>query len=92
MNEFNHQQKLVMAIADYLTDWTDDETSVLPIEESIQIIESYGVKFDEPCDDLVVNAIRHFANIINPWSKDVIPDILMDESLGFTKEECDKYF
>lgn len=56
----NRQQELVWEIADYLTDWSSDETSVLPFEESIEAIESYGVNFDDPCDELVANAIRHF--------------------------------
>ncbi|MCL2159534.1 MAG: hypothetical protein FWH48_09025 [Oscillospiraceae bacterium] len=88
--EEKRQQELVMGIADYLTDWVeDDETSTLDIDESIKMIEMYGVKFDTPCDDLVINAIRHLDDIMNPWSKATIPDIL--ENIGFTEEETNRY-
>jgi len=90
MKEFTRQQDLVLEIANYLTDWTNDETSVMSEEESIEIIESYGVKFDNPCDDLVVNAIKHLDNIINPWNKAAaIPEIL--EVIGFNEEEIKRY-
>jgi hypothetical protein len=60
-------------------------------EEYIKIIESYGVGFDNPCDELVINAIRHFKYVVNPWNNAALAEILV-ESVGFTKEECDKYF
>ena len=85
----NRQQELVWEIADYLTDWTSDESSVLEFDESIKLIESYGVGFDEPCDQLVINAVRHFDDTINFWNKSAIPEAL--EVVGFTKEEIERY-
>ena len=81
----NRRQELVLLIADYLTDWIDDDTAVLEIEESISIIGSYGISYDNPCDELVINAIRHFDDIINFWNKSAIPTVL--EEIGFTNEE-----
>jgi hypothetical protein len=73
-----------------LTDWTDDESSVLDLEESLGIIEGYGISYDNPCDELVTNAIRHLDDIINPWNKAAaIPEIL--EVIGFTEDEIKRY-
>lgn len=85
----NRAQKLVLLIADYLTDWTDDVSSVVSVEDSIKAIESYGELFHCASSKLVTNAIRHFIDIVNPWNKSAIPDILMD--IGFTKDECEQY-
>jgi hypothetical protein len=91
MDEINRQQQLVLEIAKYLSDWLEEPEENVTSEEYIKIIESYGVGFENPSDELVINAIRHFRYVVNPWNKTALPEILM-ESVGFTKEECDKYF
>jgi len=80
---------LAMMVADYLTDWSEDEESTATVPESIEAIESYGCSFDEPGDMLVVCAIRHLDCLINPWNKDTMPELL--ESVGFSAEEIKKY-
>ena len=91
MNEKERQKYLALDIAEYLTDWTNDDTSTLEFDESIKEIESYGVGYDTPCDELITNAIRHLEYIINPWNKKAIPEILV-EALGFTEKECFRYW
>jgi len=90
------EQELVVAIADLLSEWVEEDegeewTSNVPFVDSIRSIESYGVKFSDSCDVLVVNAIRHCMDIINPWNKEAIKDTL-EEQCTFTREECDKYY
>ena len=90
------EQELVISIADYLEDWVEEDDGKewsrnIPFDASIRFIESYGVDFYSPCDSLVVNAIRHYMDIVNPWVSEATPDILK-EMCGFTKEECEKYF
>lgn len=90
------EQELVIAIADFLSDWVEEDegeewTRNAPFDASIRITESYGVKFNDSCDALVVNAIRHYIDIVNPWNRETVPDIL-EEMCGFTKDECEKYF
>jgi hypothetical protein len=89
MTKYTREQELVLGIASYLTDWTDDELSTMPIEDSIGCIESYGIKFNNSCNELVTNAIRHIQYIINPWNADEIWMILIE--IGFTKKETIKY-
>jgi len=91
MSKYTRQQEIVFDIADYLTDGEDDEYSVMLINESIKAIESYGISFNSPCDQLVTNAIRHLEYIINPWNKNDIPVILMEIS-GMTMDEINKYW
>ena len=90
MNKINRQQQLVLEIAKYMSDWLEEPEEIITPDEYIKIIESYGVGFENPCDELVINAIRHFKYVVNPWNNAALPDILM-ESVGFTNEECDKY-
>lgn len=90
------EQELVIAIADFLSDWVEEEegeewTRNIPFDASIRFVESYGVKFHEPCDSLVVNAIRHYMDIVNPWVRESVPDILQ-EMCNFTEDESKKYF
>ena len=61
----------------------------MTLDDSIKMIESYGIGYDNPCDDLVINAIRHLDDVINLWHKAAMPDIL--EVVGFTKEEIKRY-
>jgi len=91
MSELNRQQELVLAIAEYLTTCpknTESEDYTMDLEESIEIIELFGIKFSEPCDGLVVNAIR---NVI--WTSNSCSEILSDvlAHIGFTEEEIKKY-
>lgn len=91
MKKFTRQQEIVMDIADYLTDWTSTPDSVMEFDESIKCIESYGVNFEDSCDELLTNAIRHLEYVINPWNKKDIPEILMI-MFEMTEEECYKYW
>jgi len=90
MKKFTRQQRLVWGIADFLSDRQDDPRENLTFDESMRIIEHYGISFGNSCDRLVVNAIRHLKYVVNPWNIDTIPDILAEQA-GFTKAECDKY-
>ena len=86
----NRQQELVYAVADYLSGWLEDTSQLMSIKENISCIESYGIKFLEPCDRLVVNSLRHLKGEINPWNDDAMMDVLVD--CGFTKDEIDRYY
>ena len=95
MSEKERQLQLVMEIANYLSEWVEvideeDKDRVMDIDESLKYIESYGVSLNNPCDELVSNAIRHLDDICNFWNKDAIPDVLIDV-LGFTEEEVERY-
>ena len=85
----NRHQELVLEIADYLTDWTNDDTAVFELDESIRVIEGYGISYENPCDELVVNAIRQLDDTINFWNKSAITEML--EDIGFTKKEVQRY-
>ena len=86
------EQELAVNIADYLTDWVeDDDESVRDFDDSVETIESYGVTFNSPCDELVTNAIRHFKYVVNPMNSATIPDTMM-ELFGMTEDECRKYW
>jgi len=90
------EQELVIAIADYVSDWVEEDegeewTRNVPFDSSIYFIESYGVKLSESNDALVVNAIRHLIDTVNPWVREATKDIL-EEQCNFTNDECDKYF
>ena len=92
MNKFiNRQYEIAYKIADFLSDWLEDDTDLMSIEENIRLIESYGVKFCEPCGQLVVNSLRHFQDVINPWNDIAMFDTLI-ECCGFTEDECKRYY
>jgi hypothetical protein len=95
MNELNLAKErmtmLAKDIADYLSSWTDDENSIMSFDDSIQTIESYRVSFSQPDEKLVKASIRHLINIINPWNKSAVPEIL-EECTIFTTDEANYYY
>ncbi|MDR3047156.1 MAG: hypothetical protein LBU51_06030 [Bacteroidales bacterium] len=94
MNKMNlTNERIVMLakdIADYLSSWTDDENSIMSFDDSIQAIERYGVSFSQPDEKLVKASIRHLIDIINPWNKSAVLEIL-EECAIFTKDEANYY-
>ncbi|MCL2841613.1 MAG: hypothetical protein FWE05_12675 [Defluviitaleaceae bacterium] len=87
--------ELIACIVDFCSDWVDEEDSceaprTMSVDDSLSIIDSYGVPLVTPNDYLVCNAIRHLKDVINPWNKGSLWDILT-EQCGFTQEECDYY-
>ena len=86
----DRRQILTALIVDFLTDWTDDLKSLQSVKTSIEAIESYGVKFDFPDGQLVRAAIRHLKDVVNPWNKESIPDVLHE--MGFLVEESQHYW
>lgn len=85
------QCEIVYAVAEFLSDWIDDDTDLMSIDENISCIESYGVKFVEPCNDLVINSLRHLKDVINPWNDMAMCDTLI-ECCILTVEECRQYY
>ena len=84
------QLDLVIFVADFLSDWVEsDESACIDFVESLNIIESYGVKLTQPCDALGINAVRHLKDIVNPWNENALPDIL--QTAGFTLAESEIY-
>jgi len=87
--------ELVAGIVDYCSDWVEEEDGVeeprtMPADESLSVIESYGVPLVTPNEYLVCNAIRHLLEIVNPWNKEDLWGIL-EEQCGFTPTEIERY-
>ncbi|MDR2839942.1 MAG: hypothetical protein LBV75_01555 [Paludibacter sp.] len=95
MSGFNitDERKILLAkdIADYCSNWLEDKSLTHSYEENIKAIESYGISFEKPDDKLVKAAVRHLISVVNPWNRDVVPEILQD-CLIFTKEEAIYYY
>lgn len=91
MKFINRQHELAYKVADYLSDWLEDDSELMSVEENLRCIESYGISVGEPCDELVENALRHFRDIVNPWNHGSAIDTLI-ECCGFTEDECKKYY
>ncbi|MDR2090587.1 MAG: hypothetical protein LBP62_02915 [Clostridiales bacterium] len=85
------EKNLAVNIMQHLSCRQEDESLNVPIAVSREAIESYGVSFDIPNDDLVISAIRHLIYIINPWNRLDICTVLA-EQCGFTKAEAKRYF
>lgn len=89
MNKTMRCHEIVTLVAQYLFDWFDEDDNCQDINEIIKSIELYGITLSEPCDALVINAVRHLKDVVNPWNNDTLPDILQD--VGFIKKESETY-
>ena len=89
------EQELVLLIAEYFVGWVEIDGNEkddrnMSFSESMSSIESYGIAFDNPCEMLVTNAIRHFKCVAKPIVNEHLCSWLVE--IGFIPEEVDRYW
>ena len=95
--ELTVAQKLARCVAEYCSDWLDSESETperhnVPFIRSVAMIESYGVMMDDTSDKLGVNALRHFYDVVNPWHKDVVVELLSEGFDDLSEEDVRRFY